>query len=426
MNPSPLLSIIIPTHNRSAMLIKSLEALSHQSWPAHEVEVLVVADSCRDDTIEKATDYSKQVPYRLHLLSHNARSASATRNLGAANAQGSVLLFLDDDVIAKPKLVEAHMQAQNRDVVVLGYSEPILPEKPSWWQYNARRWWEDHYRIIRQPGYRFSYRDFFSGNVSMPAVLFQKVGCFDTSITGRLEDYELGIRLLKAGARFRYVPEAIGYHYDTTDLRLWICRLRMEGIANIHMGQRHPEFRTSLFGFTEPRYRWIRILRTLAFSYPRLGDRLEWLFLRLAVLYERLRLRGYWQKVVRSLREYNYWRGVATTIGGRQALASWLQEARMPPALAPNSPVIDMAELPPSDVLQEMLKQANNMGLRLAFGGVEILAIPPQLGMEPLREEHLHSAFRELTQRQFIPSLALHLIRSTPEGGLLCLSNLQK
>jgi GT2 family glycosyltransferase len=420
MSQPPLLSIIVPTHNRSDLLARGLAALSSQTWPATEFELIVVGDSCDDDTAERVTAYSRQAPYRLHLLCHNARSAAATRNLGAANAQGSVFLFLDDDVVAQPGLVRAHMEAQHRDRVVLGYSKPVLPPKPNWWQYDARRWWEDSFRAMGQVGHRFSYRDFFSGNVSLPAALFHAVGGFDASFAGRLEDYEFGLRLLKAGARFRYVPGAIGYHHENTDLGRWLRRVRQEGMADIQIGQRNPELRTTLFPFREPQGRRMRLMHTLAFAPPYWGDLVERPLLRLAALYEQLRWRGRWRLVVSLLREYNYWRGVATAIGGRRALTAWLQEAPMPPTVASNAPLIDLAMLPPADVLQGLLEQAANLGLRLALEGVEVLAIPPQPGAEPLRQEHLHTALQRLAEQQFVPPLALHLIHTAGGGSLLC------
>jgi glycosyltransferase involved in cell wall biosynthesis len=131
--PMPTLSVIIPTHNRSAQLLENLSALSRQSWSVSEFEVLVVADACQDDTVERANAYAAQAPYRLRVLSHEARSRAATRNLGAAHAQSQLLLFLDDDVVAQPGLVAAHVRAQGQgpDRVVLGYSKPVLPDDPT-------------------------------------------------------------------------------------------------------------------------------------------------------------------------------------------------------------------------------------------------------------------------------------------------------
>jgi len=259
MSRKPALSIIIPTHNRSAILAKNLAALGRQTWPADTFEVLVVADSCRDDTADVITAYAAQSPYQLRLLAHDARSAAATRNVGTVHARGSVLLFLDDDIAAHPGLVRAHMEAQHENGVVLGYSKPVLPARPSWHQRDAHRWWEDTFREMGRPGHRFTYRDFFSGNMSMPAALFQQVGGFDVSFTGRLEDYELGLRLLQAGATFQFSWDAIGDHYDDNDLAQWLRRITQEGVAYVQIGQRHPELRTGLFAeFMGPAARWQR------------------------------------------------------------------------------------------------------------------------------------------------------------------------
>jgi GT2 family glycosyltransferase len=416
MTHNPAVSIIIPTHNRSGALAKNLAALSRQTWPANTFEVLVVADSCHDDTADVIAAYAARSPYQLRLLAHDARSAAATRNLGAAHARANVLLFLDDDIAAHPGLVQAHLEAQHENGVVLGYSKPVLPTRASWHQRDAHRWWEDTFREIGRLGHRFTYRDFFSGNMSIPAALFQHVGGFDVAFTGRLEDYELGLRLLQAGATFRFSWDAIGDHYDDNDLEQWLRRIRQEGVAHVHIGQRHPELRTGLFAeLMGTPARWQRVVRRLAFAFPERGAAVERLVLRQIALCEYFRIRGLWRKSVRVLREYNYYRGVASAIGSKHALALWLQDVPMPPCVQSHAPLIDMAALPSQDALAELLAQAITSGARLAVGGVEVLAIPPQLGAEPLREEHLHDALRDMARRKFIPALAMHTLRLARE-----------
>ena len=422
MSGFPALSIIVSTHNRSHLLQECLAALGQQTGP-HDFEILVVADACTDNTEDVVKSYSQQSPYPIQLLSHSARSASATRNLGASQARGNTLLFLDDDIIADAGLVQAHREAQQLDTVVLGYSKPRLSGKPSWWQYNARLWWEDTYQTMKKPGHRFTYRDFFSGNVSMPATLFNRIGGFDTSLKGRLEDYELGMRLLRAGTRFRFVSEALGYHYDSTDLGLWLRRIYQEGIADIQIGERHPELRNILFQDFEDQHRqlgWIRrSIRREAFARPEQGHWLQKSLLALAILAEQLlRSRGIWWHVIGAAREYNYWRGVAATIGGSQAMTAWLQEAPVPPAVAGNAPIVDITTLPADETLEQLLEQASHLGLRLAIGGIELLAVPPQPGAEPLRKEHLQHLFKNLAMHRFIPVLGLELIQA--KQGVVC------
>jgi GT2 family glycosyltransferase len=429
MNP-PRLSVIIPTHKRAEILNRTLSALACQTLPAAEFEVVVVADACQDDTVAQVACSIPKMPYRLHLFCHSARSAAATRNFGAALARGDILLFLDDDVVPQPELVQAHLLAAGQDRVNLGYSKPRLSERPSWWQQNARLWWEDTFRAMRLPGYRFSYRDFFSGNVSMEAELIHRVGGFDLDFKGRLEDYELGMRFLKAGSRFSFLPEAVGIHYDRTDLALWLSRIRQEGVADVQTGQRHPELRYGLFGDFEGVYGPWRIarktIRNAAFRARPSGDRLASVLLRLADRCERLRLRGPWLQVTGALREYNYWRGVSETIGGRRALAAWLQEAPVQPALAADAPSVDLGSLPPEGLLQDLLAQGSERGLRLAVHGVEVLKLSPRPGFEPLRKEHLHRLLREHARQNFVPALALQWIRATPGRDLTCLLNSMK
>lgn len=420
MNPALLISIVIPTHNRRDLLMRSLEALGRQSCAPATFEVLVVADACEDDTVAMVTAYAAQAPYRLTALAHEARSAAATRNLGASQAEGSILLFLDDDVVAQPALVQAHLDAQGQDRVVLGYSKPILAEQASWFQCDARRWWEDRFMQISQADHRFTYRDFFSGNVSLSTELFWQVGGFDTTFKGRLEDYELGLRLIRAGAHFCFAQQAIGHHHDTIDLAIWVRRLQQEGVADIQIGQRHPELRTTLFGiFEEVSGRWGRWLRKLAFAHPLRGAKLVRFLLWQADLLERLRMRRMWRRVLSGLRKYNYWRGVAAAIGNQQTMASWLQEVAMPPTIASDAPLFDLSALPQDEALRDLLAQASVKGARLLIDGMEVLVVPPQLGAEPLRMEHLNGALRALAKRQFVPALAVHMSQSA-KGSLLC------
>lgn len=414
----PLLSIIIPTHNRRAQVLETLRALAAQSWPMAKAEVIVVADACEDDTVEQVRAYGPGAPFRLLVLAHSARSAARTRNYGVQHASSPTLLFLDDDVIPCRDLVRAHVQAQRDTNVVLGYSKPMVPARASWFQRDARRWWEDTYREIGRSGHRFTYRDFFSGNVSMPTSLFRQLEGFDETITGRLEDYELGVRLLKAGARFVFEPAALGFHHDYTDLEKWLLRIRMEGVADIQIGQRHPELRSQLFGHFETLHgRWTRLLRDAAFISPMRGAKPLRYALALAGLLEALRMRRTWQRTVRAMRKYNYWRGTAGIIGSKRQLLAWLQEAPLAPPMASDAVTLDLAALPIGDDLAACLAEGSQKGVRLLLNGYEMTTIPPQPGAEPLRVEHLRAELRALARREFVPGLAIQLAQSM-QGSL--------
>src|SRR5947209_1130323 len=100
-------SIITPTYNRRASLGRLLRALTRATYAASSFEVIVVDDGSDDDTAEfLRTAY---FDYSLRIMQQEHAGPSAARNLGVANARGSLILFLDDDVEPIPELIELHV-----------------------------------------------------------------------------------------------------------------------------------------------------------------------------------------------------------------------------------------------------------------------------------------------------------------------------
>src|SRR5262245_47332862 len=213
----PRVSIVIPTRNRRASVERALASLAAQSYPAPAFEVIVVADGCDDGTPAIPAEGR---PFSLRVIDQPARGPSAARNAGAAAARGDLLIFMDDDIEPRPGFVAAHVQAHaDRDParVAIGYLPPQLQGRRDFFAIMLRAWWEAMFGRWRGPGYRFSYSDLLSGNFSLGTTLFTAVGRFDESLRCH-EDYELGFRLIAAGARFTFAPEAAGWHHERTDL----------------------------------------------------------------------------------------------------------------------------------------------------------------------------------------------------------------
>lgn len=116
-NP-PLVSVVIPTYNRSAMVIDAIESVRAQTY--ENIEILVIDDGSTDDTQEAV---SKIVDPRLryHFLSHAGRSAA--RNYGIRQSHGEYIAFLDsDDLYLPEKLRKQVVVLENQDVIGLVYS----------------------------------------------------------------------------------------------------------------------------------------------------------------------------------------------------------------------------------------------------------------------------------------------------------------
>jgi GT2 family glycosyltransferase len=92
----PLFSVVIPSFNRIALLKEALESVFAQRFT--DFELIVVDDGSSDGTKE----YLQALGKRLRVLCQPNQGPGAARNLGAANAQGEYLAFLDSDDIWVP------------------------------------------------------------------------------------------------------------------------------------------------------------------------------------------------------------------------------------------------------------------------------------------------------------------------------------
>jgi GT2 family glycosyltransferase len=386
----PSISVIIPTHNRSASLRRALDALCVQTYPIQRVEVLVVADGCTDRTIEMLQHY--EAPFALHVIEQIGQGAATARNRGAADAKAPWLLFLDDDVESTPSLIEAHVRAHQQQPgrVIIGPYLPVYEEPLDFYRMELRAWWNDLFRAMRQPGHRYTYRDLVSGNLSLEAELFARIGGFDPAFRScGGEDYEFGVRLIKANVPFGFAAGALAYHHETCDLDRSFRRRRQEGYADVLIGQRHPELRLVflLARFEAPRSRLSRTLRALAFWWPTTGDALAARICPVLDLLQRARLRGRWRRLHNQLRDYWYWRGVAEELGSRRALSAFLQDASSRADEDGHEIEIDLRE--GLDAAERRLDEERPAGVRIRYGQQPVGRISPQSGAERLRGVHL-------------------------------------
>jgi GT2 family glycosyltransferase len=101
MSNSPTVSVIIPTYNRPHMLRRLLVNLLNQT--THPLEILVVNDGSDASQTEAICDdllhhFGQQGVKLICLRNDKGRSAARTRNTGARNASGDILVFVDDDM----------------------------------------------------------------------------------------------------------------------------------------------------------------------------------------------------------------------------------------------------------------------------------------------------------------------------------------
>lgn len=304
------LSVIIATYNRAGPLQACLEALCRQTESPMHYEVVVVVDGSTDATTEMLAQFT--APYQLRVCEQSNSGPGAARNHGVEVAAGTYCLFLDDDIIAEPELVAAHLETQQalNDVVVLGHLDLMLPSTADRFARQHAAWWQDHYARLRD-GMTPSYRHCYSGNLSVPRAILLELGGFATDLA-RDEDVELGYRLAKHGLHFVYAAGASGRQEYRKGLPELLTDAEREGRASIKLYQRHPamlpDIRLGAFGETSARTIILRRI-LLAANVP-----LHLLALiRFCPMPRRL-VKDWF----RFLYDYAYWRGVRRAVPDRQ------------------------------------------------------------------------------------------------------------
>jgi GT2 family glycosyltransferase len=298
-------SVVIPSHERPAALERVLDGLSRQTLATDRFEVIVALDGENRASLEMLDSWRRSGRLtHLRWIQQPRRGQSVARTRGAEVASAPVLVFLDDDVVPTPHLLEAHLRGHadaEEAVIVLGDYPMVRGAADSLYQVSAWAWWEDMLFARAQSGHLSSCRDFCAGNVSLRRAVFLAVGGFDLDFSEYGgEDYELGYRLLQAGVRFVTEPAALAAHHHTTTPAGALQNSRKEGHNDVRMGRKHPELLPGLRLMRRQRVRDRAILRVL-FGVPFAFDLLVPPLRRSLPAIERLGLRSIWLKVFDAL-----------------------------------------------------------------------------------------------------------------------------
>lgn len=258
-----LISVVIPTHQRRDAVVATLGAVGEQAAESGAPIALVVVVDGSDDGSAEAVR-ALELPMSLRVIEQNQAGAAAARNRGAAAATGDWLLFLDDDIVVQPGYLAAVNGALGDDVDVVLTRLLVGDWVPdSLLSCEARDWDEDYYRALGHG--RIHYDDILFASTAIRRPVFEKVGGFDESFTAGgvygNEDVELGHRLLEAGARVRYCPDAVAHTDVLVDTDLAMRREYQVGINDVALVGKHPKLREVRFG---NKFRYSRVHRMVA------------------------------------------------------------------------------------------------------------------------------------------------------------------
>jgi len=219
MNPlpekkSPLISIIIPTFNRSSRLTVAIESVFRQTYQFFEL--IVIDDGSTDHTEEVIKSYDNRVRY----FFQQHQGVSAARNVGIEKSKGSYICFLDsDDEWVPEKLATQVRLVRSNPRIKICYTDEIwirkgvrvnpkkIHKKYSGWIYQRCL-----PLCIISPSSVMIHRD-----------VFDKAGMFDPRMTV-CEDYDLWLRISHFYP-ITFIPQKLiikhGGHNDQLSQKYW-------------------------------------------------------------------------------------------------------------------------------------------------------------------------------------------------------------
>jgi glycosyltransferase involved in cell wall biosynthesis len=208
-----LISAIIPTYNRAAIITDAVDSVLAQTYQT--VEVLVVDDGSADDTQARLARYGNRIRV---IRQENAGPASA-RNRGIAASRGSLIAFLDSDDLWLPTKLErqAALLEQAGDSVPcclcnismrwrereLGSFETASLNPPI-----AEGLWLNPAEVLAT---RFLL---FNQGIVIRREVLERIGGFDERLW-LLEDHELALRLSLEGS-WAFIRDRLVIWRETT------------------------------------------------------------------------------------------------------------------------------------------------------------------------------------------------------------------
>lgn len=137
-------TVVIPAHDEESVIATAISALLDA--PDHDLELIVVANGCRDRTAQRASEASE----RVRVLVVDRASKIAALNAGSDAASQAPVAFVDADVVVSGR--DLHALAERLEA-----SDSALVASPAICVLASRSWWvRQYYRVWELTDYRSS------------------------------------------------------------------------------------------------------------------------------------------------------------------------------------------------------------------------------------------------------------------------------
>jgi biofilm PGA synthesis N-glycosyltransferase PgaC len=210
-------TVLVPAHNEESSIAELIRACLDQPYPIDEV--IVVADSCTDETAARAREAGARV------VEVECQDKATSQNTVLSTITSDVIIGFDGDTCPEPGCIELMMKDLNEN----GYDatcSTILPMQPKGFFIRARRfsyalgrrWW----RLCQaQVG---CIQVLTGASYAFKTSAINAVGGFPSGLISA--DMDATWAMHKAGFKLGYTAKAVSLTVDPESFTVWRAQMR--------------------------------------------------------------------------------------------------------------------------------------------------------------------------------------------------------
>ncbi len=212
-----MISVLIPAHNDAGVLRECLDAVMAQTLPVDEI--IVVADTCTDDTVAVAESYGAVV------IETEQGGKAASQEVGLHHVIGDILVCIDADTVIAVDVVEKLLAELEAGADATCANMLPMPQQRGFWVANrrfayalGRYWWRwtqaQVGRLLVLSGCAYALR----------TVTVRSIGGFPGQLITC--DMDLTWSLYQAGYTTTFCHQALAYTYDPETFTVYTKQMR--------------------------------------------------------------------------------------------------------------------------------------------------------------------------------------------------------
>lgn len=239
----PKLSVVIPIRNEERFIEQTIGYIQDQDYPEEKIEILVV-DGESDDRSAEIVNMIAARDGRVKLLNNSKRLSSAARNIGARNATGEIVLYIDGHVYIDNPFLLKNVARLMREKKVSVLSRPGFQDIP------GNRFFQKAVALGRKSAFghgpgssgfsdESKYVNPESTGTYYRREVIEAAGYFDENFDAA-EDFEFNYRLGRMGYESYTAPDLIIYYFPRENFSQLFHQMKRYGIGRCRIVWKHP------------------------------------------------------------------------------------------------------------------------------------------------------------------------------------------